>query len=122
MEQKVGSLGRNRPIRESGKVAIERPYWVSLEQLTVKLRVLAGPLNGEREREKTEWWKTAFFSVVKGDAKRDTGNVSVLLRLSPVTCAENGIRGDADQTPVEVSWSSYIPGVFRLYMLKRDLW
>ena len=111
MEQKVGSLGRNRPIRESGKVTIERPQWVSLEQLMVKLRVLAGPLNREREREKTEWWETAFFSVVKGDAKRDTGNVSVLLRLSPVTCAENGIRGDADQTPVEVSWSSFIPVV-----------
>ena len=34
---------------------------------------------------------------MKGDAKRDPGNVSVLLRLHPITCAENGIRGDADQ-------------------------
>lgn len=53
------------------------------------------PEQGEGER------KTAFCSVLKGDAKRDTGNVSVLLRLHPITCAENGIRGDADQTPLK---------------------
>lgn len=77
MQQKVGSLGRSKPIRQSGKVNIERPHWVSLEQLMLKLRALAGPLSVQREREKTEWRKTAFSPMVKGDAKRDTGHVSV---------------------------------------------
>lgn len=61
MEQRSRELGKKQANQESGKVTIERPQWVSLEQLTVKLRVLAGSLSREREREKTEWWKTAFF-------------------------------------------------------------